>query len=167
MSLQNLETRGIKGTIVVIAILRGVYPMHNGTYTFLHVFCGRNSQVLLIENPQFKKETLISFQVLIKKSVSGYCDRWELKYFTLKVGSLKICLLQGTHCDLDHVIPPGCTSPRNRRSGLILPVGSDTIVGDLGCSKWGFLQISFSYILLYCPYKGKLVEFSSLKIRGT
>jgi len=91
--------------------------MHNGTDTFLHVFCGRNSQVLLIENPQFKKEILISFQVLIKKSVSGYCDRWELKYFTLKVGSLKIRLLQGTHCDLDHVIPPGCTSPGNRRSG--------------------------------------------------
>ena len=61
------------------------------------------------------------------------------------MGVLNDRLLQGTHRDSDHAIPPGCTPPWNggrARSVLFSPVGSDTTVGGLGCSTWGFLQIS-------------------------
>ena len=61
-------------------------------------------------------------------------------------------LWQGTLRDFDHAIPPGCTSPwYGGRAGSVLfsPVGSDTTVGGLGCSTWGFLQISFSYSYSY------------------
>ena len=57
-----------------------------------------------------------------------------------------------THRDFDHAIPPVVLLlGKGGRAGLelILPVGSDTPVGGLGCSHWGFLQISFSYILVY------------------
>ena len=64
-------------------------------------------------------------------------------------------LLQGTLRDFDHAIPPGCTLPWNGdRAGSVLfsPVGSDTTVGGLGCSTWGFLQISFSFIHSFIQY---------------
>jgi len=54
------------------------------------------------------------------------------------------------HGDFDHamlqVAPLQGTGGR-AGSGLNLPVGSDTTVGGLGYLKWGFLQISFLYIL--------------------
>ena len=60
-------------------------------------------------------------------------------------------LLQGMHGDFDHamlqVAPLQGTGGR-AGSGLNLPVGSDTTVGGLGYLKWGFLQISFLYILV-------------------
>ena len=70
------------------------------------------------------------------------CGR--VRFVTLITLYLQVVPLHGMEAGLDSV--------------LFSPVGSDTTVGGLGCSTWGFLQISFSYSYSYTVVKVSMGE---------